>query len=108
MSNSKTQQTSTSKANNNNNNNEPNDPADELFSRSEILMQKAKRAAWINSIDKEAEERRREKFLSSQQQSNKALRIVLLAWLLLIIGIFAYIYSSMTYRPAKRGYKYEL
>jgi hypothetical protein len=72
------------------------------FSREELLLQKKKRNEWINSIDKEADERRKQTLIQTQNASNKVLKVILFIWILLIVCIFGYIYSTIMYKPSNK------
>jgi len=61
----------------------------------EIQRQKEKRSKWMQNEDAELKELRESATAKSEKDSNLALKIVVLVWLVIILGIFYHVYNTI-------------
>lgn len=65
------------------------------FTREQIEEQKAKRKAWMKAEEEENERIRKAEEEKAERSSNRALRVVLLLWFVLILAIFAFVFNTL-------------
>ena len=61
----------------------------------EILRQKEKRQQWMQTEESELKQLRETASAQSEKDSNLALKIVVVVWVLIICGIFFHVYNTI-------------
>jgi hypothetical protein len=82
--------------------------SDPVVSRADIEAQKARQRKWLAEGEASLRARRQETAANESSSSDRALKVVLFLWLLIVIGIFWHVYNSIQNSNNRSGAHDEL